>query len=251
MTSPTPLSGKRALTIGINNYPNGNKLNHCIVDATDVKTKLESIEFDVMLGTDCNKDQFDWLVNRFIAQIQARALILIYFAGHGVQFNGKNLLLPAGYTHNSNKNQQEYIEKNSIDAQNILQKIQARKPYATVFILDCCRFHMKTRDRNEQLRLEAMRGSECFIVFSCGSGQGAIDDTLNGRNGAFVGYLLKYLAEPKLDIVTILEKVTKDITSKGFPSPWYSSCLTNKIYLAAGGSEGSNIFSRMLIESLI
>ena len=242
MTSSTALNSKRGLTIGINNYPNGNNLNYCINDATDVKTKLESIRFHVTSGIDCKKDEFKQLIDVFASQIQAQDLVLFYFAGHGNQFDDKNFLLPAGYGYDSSINQRKYIEKNSINAQYVYHQIQTRQPCAIIFILDCCRTYVKTRHQNDQPGLLTMRGtSESLIVFSCGLGEGAIDDTINGRNGVFTGCLLKYLTDPQLDVGTIVEMVTRDIKLRGFSLPWCSSCLTNKIYLATDSTEGMNI----------
>jgi hypothetical protein len=174
-----------------------------------------------------------------VRQIQPGDLILFYFAGHGCQFEEKNFLLPAGYIYDSSINERQYIEKNSINAQYILHQIEARKPCATIVILDCCRIYVKNRSMNGSQGLTSIRGSSEFLIaFSCGFGQGAIDNTLNGRNGIFTGCLLEYLTMPRLDIATILEMVTKDIKSKGFPLPCCSSCLTDKIYLATDDIEG-------------
>lgn len=241
MTLSTAVNAKRGLVIGINSYPNGNNLNYCVNDAVDVKNKLESIKFNVISGIDCKKEKFKQLIDEFVSQIQARDLVLFYFAGHGNQFDDKNFLLPAGYSYNNSINQRKFIEKNSINAQYVYHQLQTRQPSAIIFILYCCRAYVKTRRQNDQLGLSLMRGtSESLTVFSCGVGQGAIDDTLNGRNGVFTGYLLEYLTDPQLDIVTIVEMVTRDMKLRGMPLPWCSSCLASKVYLAVDYTEGMN-----------
>lgn len=249
MTHSTHQSRKLALIIGINNYPGNSKLDYCINDANDVAAKLRSIQFHVTLGIDCNIDEFNRLINEFISLIQPGDLILFYFAGHGCQFEEKNFLLPAGYSYDSCISQRRYIKKNSVNAQDILHQIETREPRATIIILDCCRTYVKNRSMNTQQGLTSIRGSSEFLfAFSCGYGQVAIEKTLNNRNGIFAGYLLRYLTMPHLDMATILERVTKDMKSKGFPLPCCSSCLTEKIYLATDDIEGMVIiFFRMLL----
>jgi hypothetical protein len=243
MASSTHQEQKLALIIGINKYPYPYKLNYCINDARNIGTKLESIGFRVTLGIDCDKNEFNRLIIGFVEKITPRDLILFYFAGHGNQFEDKNYLLPAGYSYDHSTNERKYIEDNSINAQYILHKIETQNVHATVFILDCCRFYVKNRAINSQQGLAPIKGPpESLIAFSCGFNQGGIDETLNDQNGIFTEHLLKYIGTPDQDIETVLQMVARDIKLKGFPLPWRSSCLTQKIYLVTANSEGNNIF---------
>jgi hypothetical protein len=248
MASSTVPKRKLALIIGINDYPDGSKLNYCINDAKDVGEQLRRIRFDVTPGIDCDKDEFNRLIIEFVARIQPRDLVLFYFAGHGNQFEDKNYLLPSGYSYDHSTNEREYIEKNSINAQYILHKIATKHPCVTIFLLDCCRTYVKSRSSNSQQGLAGIRGPpESLIAFSCGFNQGAIDDTQNGRNGIFTEHLLKYLTIPNQDIETILQMVARDVKLSGFPLPWRSSCLTQKIYLVDENVEGKNVFFKLLL----
>lgn len=184
---------KKALIIGINDYPNS-KLNHCINDATDIKNALQRIVFQILKGIHCNKKKFDDLIKDFIKGIESQDLILLYFAGHGNQFEDKNYLLPAGYSYNHSKDERAYIQENAICAQCILHEIEAKKPYATIFILDCCRNYVKMRNNDSQKGLAAMRvPPDSLLAFFCGFNTGAIYDTPNDRNGIFTEHLLNHI----------------------------------------------------------
>jgi hypothetical protein len=246
MAFATKPKRKVALTIGINAYPNADQLEFCVNDANDVKEKLESIKFRVMSGIDCKKEEFKRLVDKFVSSIQQQDLVLFYFAGHGNQFDDKNYLLPAGYSYDYSIVQREYVQQNSINAQYILHEIENRHPYATIMILDCCRTYVKTRSSNNQSNFTGIIGpSESLIAFSCGFGQGAIDDTKNNRNGIFTSHLLKHITESTLDIETVLSMVAYDVKSDGFALPWRSTCLSKKIYLAEERSKGINKFVKV------
>ena len=152
-------------------------------------------------------------------------------------------MLPADYSYDYSVDERVYIQNHSICAQNILHKIKAKKPQATLFILDCCRTNVRTRAVQSQRGLAAIKGPpESLIAFSCDFDQGAIDDTQNDRNSIFTEYLLRYLTQPQYDIETILQLVARDMKSKGFPLPWRSSCLTQKVYLA---TKGNSLFCTM------
>jgi hypothetical protein len=243
MASSTHRQQKLALIIGINKYPDPDQLHYCINDAMDIAAKLESIKFRVTLGIDYDKNKFNDLINDFAENITQGDLILFYFAGHGKQFEDKNYLLPADYSFDHSCGEREYIEKNSINAQYILHKIARQKPHVTICILDCCRSYVKMRGTNSQQGLAAIKGPpESLIVFSCGFDQGAIDDTLNARNGIFTEHLLKYITAPDRDIETVLRITARDIKTKGFMLPSRVSCLTQEVYLVTQNFEGNNIF---------
>lgn len=230
---------KLALVIGINNYPRDDELKYCINDAEDIADKLKSIGFDVTASIDCNKKKFEGQISKFVENITSDNLVLFYFAGHGCQFEDKNYLLPAGYNYDHSMNEREYIEKNAMSAQYILHKIECQGAKVTIFILDCCRIYVNYRSVNRPQGLASIKGPlESLIAFSCGFNQGSIDNTLNDRNGIFTEHLLKYIATPDQDIETILQMVAREIKSKGFPIPFRTSSLTEKIYLMKRAVQG-------------
>jgi hypothetical protein len=81
---------------------------------------------------------------------------------------------------------------------------------------------------------------ETLVVFSCGPGEGALDDPLNNGNGVFAGNLIKHIKTPTEDIETIFMNVTRDvkIQTNGFQKPYRTSCLTEKVYLFGKTSQG-------------
>lgn len=225
---------KLALVIGIDEYVRQRQLQYCVNDANDVAEKLQDMNFVVHRGINCNRKKFDELINEFIECIQSKDVVFFYFAGHGNEFESKNYLVPADYNYDHSINEREYIEKNSINVQYILHRIQEKDPECTIMILDCCRTYIRNRATNSStIGLAAMKGPpESLIAFSCGSNEVALDHTINQRNGVFTGCLLQYLAVHDQDIATILEMTGKDLKTHGFPLPWRSTCLTKKIYLA-------------------
>src|SRR5579871_4618633 len=84
---------KRALIIGNQSYTK-QPLTNSVNDANDLDKALRTIGFDIELGIDCTLDEMTGLIDTFTDQIKDQDLVLFYFAGHGVQFQGENYLLP-------------------------------------------------------------------------------------------------------------------------------------------------------------
>ena len=84
-----------ALVIGNGTYPGGARLGNPTNDATSIAQALRQLKFDVNLKTDCTRQDMDSAVRAFCAEVaRQKAVALFYFAGHGMQINWRNYLLP-------------------------------------------------------------------------------------------------------------------------------------------------------------
>ena len=136
---------ERALMIGNNNYEDG-KVSSCgINDAYDVSKKLRMIGFQVAIGCNLTYLQPMELLIKFYADIQQNDLVIFFLSGHGVQWRDQNYLI--------------YIDNQSfyVSVQIALDVFMARKPFATIMQLDCCRStlpgHQHTKPDNDGTKL--------------------------------------------------------------------------------------------------
>jgi hypothetical protein len=240
MASPVVYRRKRALIIGINNYPR-DPLNYCINDATDLKTTLQRINVDVALGENCNLSEFYHIVDTFADTIQRDDLVLFYFAGHGKQKNDENYLLPSDYDYDHRGHERDYIANHAINVKYIMKKIDDRKCRITIYLFDCCRHLIKTRAINANQGLLPMHAPlQTLIVYACAPGKVVQDETRNNRNGSFIESLLKYIATPNRDIEEIMKDAACDVNLKtgGFQLPYRTSSLTGKVFLVTNNDQG-------------
>jgi len=237
---------KRALTIGIDNYSyTVPPLTTCVKDAEGLCKALRSVgssacdKFDVLPAYNCKHDEFKQKLDEFVEKINKGDIILFYFAGHAEEYSEKNYLLPSDYNYDHSVSEAEYRLKNAINAQNIMHRINSVGPQITIFILDCCRTK-RTRSLNMNGLAPMNPLPETLVVFSCGPGEGALDDPLNNDNGVFAGNLIKHIKTSTEDIETIFMNVTRDvkIQTNGFQKPYRTSCLTEKVYLFGKTSQG-------------
>jgi len=85
---------KVALIIGNAQYEHAAVLRNPLNDAHDMAQKLEDLGFEVNLVTDSSLRAMNEALERFYNQLSEGATALFYFAGHGIQYNGENYLIP-------------------------------------------------------------------------------------------------------------------------------------------------------------
>jgi uncharacterized caspase-like protein len=240
MTSSVIYRNKRALIIGINSYA-VDPLLYCINDATDLKTTLRDINFDVSLALNCKLVEFYDTVDTFAKTIQRDDLALFYFAGHGKQMEDHNYLIPSDYCYDYRGLERDYISQHALNVKYIMKKIDDRKCRVTIYLFDCCRNFVKLRAMNANQGLLSMNApSQTLIVYACAPGNAVQDETRNNRNGSFIENLLKYIATPNKDIEEIMKDVARSVHLQtiGFQLPYRTSSLTESVYLFTNRSQG-------------
>ncbi|CAF3256821.1 unnamed protein product [Rotaria socialis] len=245
MTSNIPHQRKRALIVGINKYPR-NPLDYCLNDAEDLSKALQRIEFDVSLGTNCNRKEFLDLIESFVQVIQRNDLILFYFAGHGRQNQDQNYLILSDYNYDFSTTEENYIVEHCVNVQYIMKKIYDKRCRVSIFLFDCCRNYVRTRAMDMKQGLSPMCArSETLIAYSCAPGEAALDETKNARNGIFMQNLLKHIEIPNEDFEQVLKSVARDVKAQtdGFQLPYRTSSLTELVYLVPHLVQGQTYFS--------
>src|SRR5579883_1432007 len=92
-----PPSGHRlALVVGNNNYAKA-PLKNAVNDARAIGAALKDTGFQVQVLENASARALDTAVNEFIQRIGAGDAALFYFAGHGVQLDGENYLIPVDF----------------------------------------------------------------------------------------------------------------------------------------------------------
>src|SRR5687768_8031534 len=96
--APTPGPEKRiALVIGNSSYENVTVLPNPANDARDVSQFLNSAGFEVIQATNLEHDEIMQVMQDFSAKVAERGpntVALVFYAGHGLQINGENYLVP-------------------------------------------------------------------------------------------------------------------------------------------------------------
>ena len=228
-----------ALVIGNSAYKSS-PLRNPVNDATDMAEKLRRLGFQVSLGRDWSRKEMRTAVRIFGDDLKRGGIGLFYYAGHGMQAEGKNYLIPVG----SDIAREDEIQDEAIDAGSVLRKMESAGNTMNMVFLDACRnnpFARSFRSTNKGLaQMDAPSGS--LIVYATAPGSVAADGS--GRNGIFTKNLLAYLEIPGLPVNQILMNVRKDVRleTDGKQVPWESSSLEGNFYFMPDG-KASNILS--------
>jgi uncharacterized protein YjbI with pentapeptide repeats len=136
----------------------------------------------------------------FSARIEPGDLVVVYYAGHAIQVNGRNYLLPGDYTSGSNPSKDAYA------AEELLRIIAAREPRLKLFILDACRDNPLNREGVGLAAMEAASlGPGTRIEFAASAGEAASDD------GTFATALIEELQKPGLPVDEVFMNVRQRV----------------------------------------
>ena len=235
-TAPTPPTPERfALVIGNTAYGTDlGPLRNPANDAEDMAARLRQLGFTVTLGTNTTLQQLQEALVAFSQQLRRGKLGLFYYAGHGVQVNGINYLVPIGarLVHASD------VKEQTIAAEQVLNSMEASGNQANIVILDACRnnpFPSRWPSARPGLApMAAARGS--LIAYATAPGAVAADG--NTRNGTYTKYLLQALNVPGLLIEQVLKRVRVAVEEEtsGEQIPWESSSLRGDLILHTEGT---------------
>jgi uncharacterized caspase-like protein len=225
-----------ALVMGNGKYQAAPELGNPSNDAADLAKALRGIGFEVIEERDATRDGMARAVRDFSSRLSSADVALFFYAGHGMQMNGENYLLPVDAKIETPAD----VRFNTINLTDIQQEMEGTGR-ANIIILDACRnnpfieklSHGGRAAPNRGLgRIEAMaQGS--LIVYSTQPNNIALDGA--GRNSPFTAALLKHIATPGVEVRQMISRVRGDVlqATAQKQTPWDSSSLVGDVYLAA------------------
>ena len=233
---------RRALVIGNRNYPKQPLLNP-VNDATDLAQVLADAEFDVTLKTDLNRQTLDRAVSDFAKSLHEGDTALFFFAGHGVEVQGQNYLLPTDFAAQEEA-QVKYQSVNAGEVQDLLQGRDAKR--TVILILDACRNNPYRTWRATGGGLATMSGEGVYIAFAAAAGKMA-DDGRAGRNGIFTKHLLTSLRESGLSIDQVFTRVRQGVSREtaGRQVPFSYTGLTGEFVFRDAEAERAQLEEKL------
>jgi uncharacterized caspase-like protein len=223
-----------ALIIGNSDYASAQlRLVNPANDAVAMQRALHDAGFETIVKLNARRLDFYRAVDEFAARIarNEHAVGLFYYAGHGVQANGANYLIPVDAEIESEAD----LEANAFDAGRVLHAMMAAHNEMNIVILDACRNNPlpKTRGLERGLaRMDAPNGT--FIAYAAAPGQTA-QDGAKGANGVFTGELVKAMAEPGVPLEQMFKKVIAGVRADthGTQQPWSEASIQGDFYFHA------------------
>ncbi len=208
-----------ALVIGNSAYKNpALAIPNARNDAEDVASALTALGFDVLLLTDVDLAAAGKAIQQFARMSVGADSTLFYFAGHAVQYQGRNYLLPV----DAEVKDEISLPFETIGVDNV-RAVLDRSNGVKIMVLDACRTN-PISDRLAALAnsgppvepagrtrgLERIDKSEGIIVaYATSPGDVALDG--QERNSPFTKAFLRRLNEPGLEIEMMFRRIANDV----------------------------------------
>ena len=241
---PATAERRIALVVGNSAYQNIARLDNPRNDATLMAETLAGLGFALIGGSaqlDLDKAALDTDVQNFGRQIQGADVALFYYAGHGVQVNGSNYLVPVG----ANPTREADVDFQMVDINLVLRQMQGSGTRLNMVILDACRNNpFGARGlRSADGGLAQMRAPEGTLI-SYATQPGSVAQDGSDGHSPYTKALAATIKQAGLDIFQTFNQVGLAVKREtgGSQQPWVSSSpIDGSFYFASPAAAGPKI----------
>jgi uncharacterized caspase-like protein len=218
---------RHALVVGNSQY-SVSPLANPEKDAKAIEAQLKNLGFEVELVLNGSRRDMLEGLRSLEGKLSQGDIALFYYAGHGVQVNGQNYLIPVG----ANIQGENEVEYESMPLNRILTGIQSKSVGTSLIFLDACRnnpYRSASRGATRGLTV-VQTGGSALIAFATAPGDVALDG--EGENSPFTAALLAHMSEPGVEVEQMMKKVRSTVArSTSFKqTPWSNSSLLDSFY---------------------
>lgn len=234
-----------ALVIGNGAYENTSTLANPANDARAIAKALRGMGFEVIEGIDLKHEAMRRTINDFLRGATNAQIALAFYAGHGIQIDGKNFLLPVDV-----KLDGPELTAGMTEVDQMLAGLDDQIR-TNIVILDACRNNPAVQrgagaegGRSVSVRSGlaapsglgkgATIGAGTLLAFATAPGQVALDG--DGDNSPFSAALARHVSTPGLEIQQMLTRVRAEVVAATASKqvPWSNSSLLGEVFLVSG-----------------
>jgi Caspase domain/Bacterial SH3 domain len=234
---PAAANKRVALVVGNGAYQNTEPLPNPANDGREVAAALRRLGFDVIEGTDQDKAGMQALLRQFSAKLPGADASLFFYAGHGLQVERRNWMVPVDAALQSEID----LPFEGVAVDTVLDLMEETTPLRLVF-LDACRDNPLARRLSLSAPSRSLgvgRGlarmnnrTGTLIAFATEPDQVALDG--DGEHSPFTQALLEHIATPGLEVRQMLSRVRATVidSTNGEQLPLDTSALIEDFYFA-------------------
>ena len=226
---------KLAFLVGNASYANYVDLKNPGNDVEGISRQLASLGFEVSTLVDARQSDFEERLLAFCSRLRGNpeAIGLFYYAGHAVQAEGINYLIPV----DANIPSASFLRSRAVSLQIILDELGAAKNKANIVVLDACRNNpfAWSRDLTRGLAVVRAQPAGSVVVYATNDNNVALDG--EGANSVFAGALLRHLRDGG-DFDSIIDATAREViaASGGKQTPAVYKQNFEKIYFTDAAS---------------
>jgi len=237
-----------ALIIGNANYKFA-PLKNPVNDASDMASTLRKLRYTTTIALNQNPEEMRKSVKQFYASIKENnAISLLYYAGHAIQAEAVNYLIPV----NAGITSFEKMKSASLSLNEVFRELRRSPGKQNILILDACRNNpfkppagsnsrdIEIKDRkllnitSGLAAVEAPTGT--LIAYATEPGNTASDG--EGDNGTYTSALLRHIGKAET-AEALFKEVRRDVlnATDDRQTPWEHSSLIEKFYFMPPSNE--------------
>jgi len=215
---------KVALVVGNGKYKDAPELKNAPNDAKAVGEALKASGFAVTLLLETNREALIGAIRNHVhAMEQRKAVGLFYFAGHGVQLDWRNYMLPVDAVIDT----VEDVGKQSVDIARLMEGLVKAANPMNVIILDACREDPFGKAKKVPQKGLSQMDAPTQTILAYATSPGNVASDGDGANGLYTENLLREMKVPEAKIEDIFKRVRLGVRRKsnGAQIPWESTSL--------------------------
>lgn len=211
----------------------GLRLINAVNDAIGVSNKLRRLGFVVNNYNDVTTEDFSRVLHEFSDELQNYKVGVFYYAGHGLQIEGRNFLTGIDTSFQDTHSAQY----SSINVDEIVDRMQHISLDVKIIVLDACRDNPLPKMRgvtNDGLApIHAPKGT--IIAFSTSPGERAKDSGA-GKHSVYTGAFLEHVADVNIPIEEFFKRVRTTVFAhtKGKQTSWEHTSLIGEFFFNSG-----------------
>ncbi len=233
-----------ALVIGNSAYQHATHLPNPRNDAAAFAQTLRGSDFEVIEGIDLPKQKMEELIDQFTERAYDAQVALIFYAGHGMQVDGNNYLIPV----DAELTSAAQLRTRTVQMDSLIKALPI-DPAIGIILIDACRDNPlarsfaaslpPTRSATVNSGLAAIQTTTAgdgtgglLIGYATDPGAVALDG--DGQNSPYTSALVRHLATPGVNVQSALTRVRGDVVSAtgGRQRPWFNASLGREVFLA-------------------
>ncbi|MGH6631959.1 MAG: caspase family protein, partial [Sphingopyxis sp.] len=223
---------KVALIIGNGDYANTSRLVNPANDIKIVAASAKQAGFDdVTIAADLAVNDFQKAMRDFRAKADGAEVAMVYYAGHGIEAQGKNWLIPTDAQLKSDLD----LPYEAINLDRLMESVSGAQ--IRMVVLDSCRNNPFGRSWRSATRavvngLAGIEADDVLVIFAAAPGQTAADGT--SGNSPFATSLAKRLPQPDMPVQLLGGLIRDDVlqATGGAQRPFVSASITGTpVYL--------------------
>jgi formylglycine-generating enzyme required for sulfatase activity len=225
-----------ALVIGNSNYASG-PLPNPANDAQMMADTLNTLGFEVIARRNADQNTMKRAIQEFGSRLEKggpSAVGLFYYAGHGVQLNGRNYLIPT----TAQIDREGDVEIEAVSADWVIEQMRYARNRLNIVILDACRNNPFTRSMRSVDHGLATMDAPAGILIAYSTAPGAVAMDGNGRDSPYTEALSQAMRNMHEPVEQVFKHVRVGVmgATANKQVPWESSSLTGDFYFSAASS---------------